>query len=344
MLIENKIKMCDNCVYAPGCMFEAEFEICKQCWEERKALITQTEATKEYYVTKKDIENVRHIERKLTFYTKLYLVRDIQEIAYGKHGGAEGFLIYKNKRIDRLNKMRSKKSFDRNSRRTELNNHLKSLGLTIQIETNELCENYVEKGDKSGFTKDQIGKLFFDKEFRRKDLEKYLKSLNIATNDFGLVKNYIERNEPGGYTKEQIGKILLKRESRKIELNEHLKSLGLPGIRQDSQLCERYIRKGEKGGYTKEKIGDIMVEMNFLYTHTDYSNILTNDRQNRISNIRGYDDYYWDSDDEDHLREKTKRTALYKYVKEKCKSEEDINSNIPTILHENALRYFKSNT
>jgi len=104
------------------------------------------------------------------------------------------------------------------------------------------------------------------------------------------------------------------RAARKKELNDYLKSICLPGIRNDSVLCENYIEKGDKSGWTKEEIGSIMLEMSFYYDKTDYSTILYTLRGDEMRDMKEYGYGYWD--DEEQVRGKAKRNALYNYVVE----------------------------
>lgn len=104
---------------------------------------------------------------------------------------------------------------------------------------------------------------------------------------------------------------------REKELNNYLKSIGLPGIRNDSEICMNYIENGDKGGFTKEQIGEIMHEMKFYYEYTDYKNILQKSRHEAMSDMRKYDGYCnWSSEDEDDVRDNAKFNAMFKYVRD----------------------------
>ena len=56
--------------------------------------------------------------------------------------------------------------------------------------------------------------------------------------------------------------------------------------------------------------------MAFYYDKTDYSSIIYNLRGEAMRDNREYGSGYWDSDDEEQVRDEAKRNALYNYVVE----------------------------
>ena len=109
------------------------------------------------------------------------------------------------------------------------------------------------------------------------------------------------------------------KEFRRKELDDYLKSIFLPGLRSDSVLCQNYINSGENAGFTKEQIGVIMIEMKFFYEKTNYSTILYKLKGDELNDRKEYKGWYcWTQDDEDEVRERAKKTALYEYVEKNC--------------------------
>lgn len=128
----------------------------------------------------------------------------------------------------------------------------------------------------------------------------------IAITKYGSIEGLENKLEQKALRSKKL-KITKKtlREQRTQDLDIYLKSLGLSGIRGDSTLCQKYI-DGNK--ITKEYVGTIMIEMQFYYDHTNYSNYI----DYYIEQEREYKGYY----DIDEVRDSAKSKALKNYLKE----------------------------
>ena len=103
---------------------------------------------------------------------------------------------------------------------------------------------------------------------------------------------------------------------RRQYLDNYLKSVDLPGVKLDSSLCINFIEKGEECGVEVDEISRIMIEMNFFYKYTKFPTLLKFlRRKERLSN-RSYKFYKWDDKDEEELRSRARRFALYQYIKD----------------------------
>lgn len=162
---ENDYKNCDNCDYDSIFMTNEEMIVCKDCFNsEPYSLVTQTNALKEYPITKKDLLNIRRIKYKGMFTTYLFLIKDIHNICIQKYGSEAE---YKKIKATKKNKQKEKQDLKKHlqkQRTTELANYLKSIKLYIR-EDSTLCYNYIQKGEKGGFTKEQIGEIMLEMKF-----------------------------------------------------------------------------------------------------------------------------------------------------------------------------------
>ena len=157
--------MCDNCEYDSKGIYADELDVCKECRGTKVALITQSDAVNRYPIAKNDLESVRRIQYKGTYVTYLFLVKDVEHLCIEKFGSDEAYKkvmadkdVKKKERKDRVVKNES-------ARRKELDEYLKSVGLTGVRGDSTLCDNYIEKGDKGGFSKEEIAKIMKEMEF-----------------------------------------------------------------------------------------------------------------------------------------------------------------------------------
>lgn len=145
-------------------------------------------------------------------------------------------------------------------------------------------------------------------ELFAKAIEKYgsVEEFNIKKNK--KIERLIKSQETSRQKKNN--KLLLEK-TRRNELEQMLAEYNLQ-IREDSLICNEYIKLGDKAMYDKHEIVLIMNEMNFLYNHTNYKNILKTVRHNN------YDSYYDSENDneanEEDIREKAKEMACKKYL------------------------------
>lgn len=131
------------------------------------------------------------------------------------------------------------------------------------------------------------------------------------------------------------------RNFRRKELDDYLKSICLPGIRNDSVLCENYINQGIVAGFTKEEIGVIMTEMKFYYEKTNYSKILYKMKGDELEDRKEHRGWYcWTDSDEEDVRERSKRKALYDYIERNCNNSHQIILEIPKSLKPLADEYY----
>lgn len=158
--------MCDNCDYDSNDIDNDDLTVCKTCYKlETKVLITKSRASELYPINKTDLDTVRHIEYKGTYTTYLFLIKDIEYICIKKYGSVEKYksaMMEKNKKKeDRVKYANNSKDF----RRHELDTYLKSICLPGIRNDSVLCTNYIEKGDKSGFSKERIGQIMLEMKF-----------------------------------------------------------------------------------------------------------------------------------------------------------------------------------
>jgi hypothetical protein len=157
--------MCDSCNYNHMHINNDDLEICTTCKNIIPTkLITKTDAIKNYVLNNNDLDGVRHISYRTMYTTYLYLIEDVEYVAIKKHGS-----------IDKLNdKICKKKELviarKRNKdnlislRKKELTEYLNSINVELRTDS-VLCSNYIEKGEKSGFTPQQIGDILKEMDF-----------------------------------------------------------------------------------------------------------------------------------------------------------------------------------
>lgn len=172
--------MCDNCDYNSNDIDNDDLEVCKLCFNaEPKVLITKSGAMEKYPLSKNDFNDIRHIEYKGIYTTYLYLIKDIEYLCIKKYGNKKDS---DQAMIDKMKKRKDRKKYNENSkklRRKELDDYLKSICLPGIRNDSVLCENYINHGDKSGFTKEQIGVIMNEMKFyyEKTDYTDYLYEL-----------------------------------------------------------------------------------------------------------------------------------------------------------------------
>lgn len=154
--------MCDSCEYNKDYIYNNELELCKKCRDiKSNKLITKTNSKKQYFLNNKDIENVRHISYKGIHETYLYLLNDMENISINKWGSEKIIKEKLNQKEEKLNKKKQDKDF----RKKELLEHLREIGLNNIRKDSSLCQDYIEKGENSGFDKYQIGEIMKEMKF-----------------------------------------------------------------------------------------------------------------------------------------------------------------------------------
>jgi len=156
--------MCDYCNYDKHTIYTNNLQICKEC-KQKNVLITQSKGMKKYALSKTDIVNIRHIQYKGSYLTYLFLKKDLHRISKKKYGSTEARKIVVNKRKNRREERENKCSENRKYRYDKLNNYLKQIGLPGIRSDSTICERYIELGEKSGFTVEQIGDIMSEMKF-----------------------------------------------------------------------------------------------------------------------------------------------------------------------------------
>lgn len=158
----------------------------------------------------------------------------------------------------------------------------------------------------------------------------------VAIEKHGSKNNYKENSKKKKILKEEKQKIKenhIKR--REKEIKDYLKEVGLK-YRNDSKLIYQYTTDiNDELGLTKEYVRDTMLEMDFYYNHTNYSDRLRTNRQIEKDDL--FDQEYWlydtyNDEDEERVRNKTKREVYKKYIK-KYKNDKDKMILIPICIH-----------
>lgn len=108
---------------------------------------------------------------------------------------------------------------------------------------------------------------------------------------------------------------LMKRNKSILEIKLMINGLVL---RPDSRICNEFINGSN--AYSLDKIVSIMKEMEFLYKHTNYSDILRNTRYEYIKDQRQTGWYNHSDMDEEYVRNEAKKKAF-----NKCKNKPDFN-------------------
>lgn len=135
--------------------------------------------------------------------------------------------------------------------------------------------------------------------------------------------------------------------NRKLMLISMLKKHNLQ-LRNDSLLCYNYIQNNIGD---PEEIVKIMVEMDFYFKHTDYSNVISSFTSNYIDYRKHYiyDDYgYFDinlsQNEKNNLSEQAKKEALKKWCKNKLDYNNALSDNkLPLSLYDKVKIFFKNN-
>ncbi len=197
-----------------------------------------------------------------------------------------------------------------------------------------------------GLTEYELDKIYGNKKHRnigkKENIYNMVSVVEFAYKKYSSYNNYIKIK-----TQQELEKRLNEErienemKNRRLTLINLLKEHDLP-LRDDSVLCNNYIY--ENSG-DPDEIVKIMVEMNFYFKCTDYSNLIYNYTSNHIDYERGFGYYgYKDlsQDTKNMLSEQAKKTALKKWCKIKMNMYDALDDpKLPLSLHDKVRNYFK---
>ena len=183
--------MCDYCQYNVNDILNVELTICKTCFNsDTVKLITKTHLMQEYKLTNNDLANVRKIEYIVLYVSYLYLIKDIEHLAKNKHGT---LVKLEEKKQQTQQKIKLKKEYEQkieDIRKKNLEEYLKSIGLNGIRPDSELCTNFIKKGENSGYSLIEIGKILKEMEFYH-TYTKYSSMLrNVIHNEIQDIKEW----------------------------------------------------------------------------------------------------------------------------------------------------------
>jgi len=193
---------------------------------------------------------------------------------------------------------------------------------------NKKIENYIEKGI---YTLNEIYEIFSNitERIQRTNninmrLLKECADTKLNDKEELMVYNYINKNEP---CIDKIIEVILSKNTRKIELIKRFNEVGIK-LQNNLEICEQYI---QYGNMTLDSVINIMLEINFYYTCTNYSNLC-------------YYKLTYNSLTYNKKAEKAKERALMDYIK-KFETYEDVllDSSIPPSLYDHIKIIFDTN-
>jgi hypothetical protein len=97
--------------------------------------------------------------------TYLFLVKDIENVCIQKYGSKEAYQKIMNDKLTKKKEKQDRIVKSKEAWRKELNHYLKSIGLNGVRSDSSLCDNYINHGPKSGFTKEEIGEIMLEMKF-----------------------------------------------------------------------------------------------------------------------------------------------------------------------------------
>lgn len=208
-----------------------------------------------------------------------------------------------------LNNAKSASSFEfiikKYNRKKELVNTLK-LNKLEKYSTLLLCLQYINCENE--YSLNEIIQFIFNSLEKKRLIKEAIKLYSIPKNKYDKkINKFI--NCP---TKKDVNKFIKKiieKENRYSSLEEKLKSRGLE-LRSDSKLCNNFLQGSNE--YSIDEIVDIMEQMNWFFTHTDYSSYCNEFSSQR----RNYEyDYYYDKDEYNEERSKyAKNKAITHWI------------------------------
>lgn len=298
--------------------YNSSMFICSKCSNNK---IYKTDVIKTYKLDENDLKNlpcghttIRH--NICTYYFKPHII----EITVQKYG-IDFENIFQQKKSN-IKKLQESKTFNR---KEKIKMAFESNGLNFNSYANtDDVNEYIANGKNIKKIIEKF-KLINDKE---KILNCKLAEHNLTRDGYycwlfihGMDKydEHIEWDDLTNLSYKQTEKIISSLDNlivqlklmrrNKVILETKLMINGLE-LRVDSQICKDYINGSRK--YSLDKIVSIMKEMEFLYTHTNYSQILKETRYKYIGEQRAYGWYEHSEQDEEYVRTQAKVIALKK--------------------------------
>ncbi|KAI9105831.1 hypothetical protein DFS34DRAFT_644636 [Phlyctochytrium arcticum] len=176
LLVSETFGRCYVCLQktANRSVFLSNLHVCWACAQKHQCL-TQTRAKKEYKLNDKDLEGLPHLAKGNPHYRNaapmiLYLVRDVEDVAYAKHGGPEGLAEAQEKGKKRSEAVRAGIERRRQERQAELEAARRPRREAMEAalrarniewrDDSKLCEQYV--AGTSSYTLNQIADIMVD--------------------------------------------------------------------------------------------------------------------------------------------------------------------------------------
>ena len=171
-----------------GVILNNQLKLCKECRSyDSNKLMSKSAAKLEYLLTDKDFASLKSAQCKNSYnrsiMTNLYLVTDLKRAATKKHGGLKKLKAIKKEREKKRLKKKKLAIELRQFRRKELNDHLVSIGVGGIRPDSVLCQNYLDQGDRCGYTIKQIGDILLEMGFYYKHTDYHSILLNLRQKD-----------------------------------------------------------------------------------------------------------------------------------------------------------------
>lgn len=218
----------------------------------------------------------------------------------------------------------------------ETNKNIKTYANSLE---NKKIEKYIEK---DLYQIEEIYKIIlgiYERIKRMNDINARLRKENIDINSLNnreefMIEDYINKNI---FSIDEIINTIQSKNMRKEELIKRLREHNLE-LRDDSEICKKYIEYAEM---QIDKVVNIMLEMDFYYTHTNYSVLYKYHQKNDIYYNRSLDYHY--KSNSIKISENAKDSALRNYLKKFEKYEDALLDNaIPHSLYENIKSIFEN--
>ena len=182
------------------------------------------------------------------------------------------------------------------------------------------------------------------RNFKQNDaIYKTVSVIELAYKKYGTYNNYIKiKAQKELEIKLNEERIENEIKNRRLTLINMLKKYNLP-LRDDSVLCNSYIYDNEGN---PEEIVTIMVEMNFYFSCTNYSNLIYNYTSNYVDNARSYSYGYYGHKslsqyEKNMLSEDAKKDALKKWCEKKNNCIDALcDPKLPYSLHDKVKMFF----
>lgn len=221
-------------------------------------------------------------------------------------------------------------------RKEELNKYIRSNNLKL-YDINIVKEYINENKYNLEFIIDKLKECKIREELLYNELLNNNISLKEQKNNEYIsskIHDFINYNK---YSHTYISEQIVGKRDRKNNLIIELKKNGLK-LRNDSEICQKYIDNNE---YDLDYVVNTMVEMNFYYSYTNYSNIFQEEKREA--------DRYYDSDEGRYVYDYievsniSKQRALTKWCSKYSSYEIAIENNVlPKSLYNKVEQYFNN--